>query len=114
MVGTENLLTMAGAAVLGGGISIGSKIIFDWLRKRNGNIISDTECPVMLSDCRSWRKENNGWKKEVDKCLTQHKGMVESHEKRLEEGGHDFDEIKKDISGLNISYAVLAEKIQKK
>lgn len=113
MVGTENLLTIAGAAVVGGGISIGSKIIFDWLRKRNGNIISGTEYPVMLSDCRTRRKEISEWKEKIDKCLVQHKGMVQEHEKRLNKGGKDFEDIKKDIAGLNTSYAVLAERVQK-
>lgn len=113
------LLTAAGAAVVGGGISIGSQLIVAYLKneKRNNcdkSPIVTADPVVIASDCRKKRMEFVGWKSEVDKSLVEQKSGLEGHEKLLEKGDKDFNAIKKDIAGLNTSYAVLAERIQQK
>lgn len=87
-------------AVVSGGAVLTGKIVFDWLKNRNGSKnLSPTECFK--------------WKTGVDSCLATHQNILESHEKRLDKGGVDFDGIKKDIAGINTSMAVLANEIKK-
>lgn len=108
-----NLLKLAGAAVIGGGISIGSQLIVAYLKQRNGDKPICQNSTVTLSDCREKRMEFAGWKSEVDKILVQQRGNIAEHAKSLDKGNKDFEAIKKDISGINTSLAVFAEKLKK-
>ena len=104
-------IELAGATVLGGGISIGAKIIFDWLKNRNGATdlkpSASPESHVFDTNCINWKTG-------VDITLTEHGGKIKEHEKRLDKGGGDFEEIKRNISGINTSLAVFAEKLKGK
>jgi len=112
-----NFLYTLGAFAAGGGISIVTRIVFDWLQKgKNGSVaIKPDETPpiplVTLPDCRDRRKGIDDWRHGVDKCLTQHKAAIQQHEKSLDRGLKDFEEIKKGIANLDKSYALLATKI---
>lgn len=86
-------------AVVSGGAVLSGKIIFDWLKNRNGKNPNTPEC---------FR-----WKTGVDTCLATHESKIGDHEKRLDKGSQDFEGIKTDISGINTSMAVLANEIKK-
>lgn len=112
------LLHVAGATVIGGGISIGTQLIVAYLKQgKNGKEEPLVTCPddpmVRMSGCREKRVELSSWRSEVDKCLVRQKGDIEAHEKLLNKGSKDFDEIKSSLNGLNSSYLVLAERIKK-
>jgi len=112
-----DVVMIAGGAVIGGGVTIGGRIIFDWL-KTHGDVsappaaINNSNGRFSAKKCENKHREISQWQGKTDQCLTQHKAMIESHEKRLDKGSKDFEEIKKDIAGLNTSYAVLATKIK--
>ena len=104
------IIELAGATVLGGGISIGAKIIFDWLKNRNGATdlkpSASPESHVFDTNCIKWKTG-------VDQTLVEHGGKIKEHEKRLDKGGGDFEKIKNDIAGINVSLGVFAERIKK-
>lgn len=115
------LVKTAGTLVIGGGIGLGGKIIFEWLKERhNGAVQTLAPSPEPNTsngkysriDCKGKHKEIDGRLKDIDICLVQHKGMIESHKERLDKGSQDFDDIKKSISSLDKSYAVLASKVK--
>ena len=112
-----NVVMIAGGAVIGGGVTIGGRIIFEWLKTR-GDVsnppatINNSNGKYSAIKCDGLHQSIVEWQGKTDRCLVQHKGMLANHEKRLDKGSKDFEEIKKDIAGLNTSYAVLATKIK--
>ena len=104
----SEMLKLFMAVIIGGAATLVGKIIFDWLKNRGA---ATTPIPNPAA--------NNNWKGGVDKCLVQHKAMIQTHEttiqtheKRLDKGSEDFKEIRKSIAGLDTSYAVLAERVK--
>lgn len=96
------MLKLLMAVIVGGAATLVGKILFDWLKNRGA------AAPIP-------NPAANNWKGGVDKCLVQHKAMIQSnettlqaHEKRLDKGSDDFKDIRESIAGLNTSYAVLA------
>jgi len=92
---------IATAAVSGGAVLTG-KIIFDWLKNRSSNGAKG----LNSSECFKWKTG-------VDTNLATYESKIKDHEKRLDKGSSDFEGIKKDISGINVSMAVFAEKLEK-
>jgi len=115
------LLQAAGAAVIGGGISIGTQLIVAYLKQgKNGCKENNKKGPlsgladpsVTVSDCRRNRTQIADWKLGIDKCLVKQKSVIDEHSRLLDKGSRDFEAIKKDISGINISLAVFAERLK--
>jgi len=111
-----NLINYVGLVAMGTGVGIGGRIIFDWLKNRNGNqskgqINQPKEQPDVHGILGS--SECFKWKTGVDSCLATHKSVLQFHEKRLDKGSEDFDQMKTDISGINTSMAVFAAKFKK-
>jgi len=112
-----DLVMLAGGAVIGAGVSLGGRIIFDWLKNRDGvsappATTDNSNGKFSAKKCEGIHKDIAGWQNKTDRCLIEYRSMIESHEKRLDKGSRDFEEIKKDIAGLNTSYAVLASKMK--
>lgn len=114
-----NLINYVGLAVAGTGVGIGGRIIFDWLKNRNGNQSKkqpeqeqsvseqlDVHSALGSSECFKWKKG-------VDTCLATHESVLNAHEKRLDKGSEDFEGIKKNIASIDKSMAVLANEIKK-
>lgn len=106
-----NIILITIGAMVGGGIGLGGRIIFDWLKNR-GNV------PIVANN-KNYNKINK-WKEKIDNCLFRQKAMIEQHEfkieyheKWLEKGSKNFKEIKDDISQININIGILAERIKK-
>lgn len=119
------VVKMAGSMLLGTGIGLGGKIIFEWLKERHNGAVqtparapnnsNGKASPLALSlqkDCKQTHRDLDSQIKTIDICLVQHKGTIETHEKRLDQGSKDFADIKKSISSLDKSYAVLASKVK--
>jgi len=95
------------AGLVGMGFGVGGRIVFDWLKNRNGNASSpDIHHVLGSSECFKWKTG-------IDTCLATHEIKIEDHEKRLDKGSKDFEGIKKSIAGIDTSMAVFAEKIEK-
>jgi len=111
-----NLINYIGLVVVGTGVGVGGRIVFDWLKNRNGNQPKgQADQPKKQPDVHSvlGSSECFKWKSGVETSLATHGSILESHEKRLDRGSEDFDQIKTDISGINTSMAVLANEIKK-
>jgi len=122
MAEPTGLLVLLGGGVLAGGVSIGSKIIFDWLKNRTPDPIPAPapKAPDPAPDIHILNPDCIKWKSGVDRTLVEHGGKIVEHEKRLDKGSGDFGTIKKDISGINkdiaginTSLAVFAERLKK-
>lgn len=104
-----DILKLLVAVIVGGAATLIGKIMFDWLKNRGAGAAPVVSGSLVTSkNCASNHKELNTWKSGVDKCLVQHKGTIESHEKRLDRGADDFVKIRESLAGLNTSYEVLA------
>ena len=109
-----NLINYIGIAAMGTGLGVGGRIIFDWLKNRNGNqpkeqpVIEQPDIHGVLGSSECFK-----WKTGVDSSLATHKSVLNSHEKRLDKGSEDFDGIKKNIASIDKSMAVLVSEIKK-
>lgn len=97
-----NLANYVAVAAISGGVVLTGRIVFDWLKTRSGNGSKD----LNTSECFKWRTG-------VDTCLATHESKIGNHEKRLDKGSEDFDDIKQSIAGIDKSMAVFAEKLKK-
>jgi len=103
-----NLMSYAGLVAVGTGIGISGRIVFDWLKNRNGNQSKETDIHSALSSSECFK-----WKTGVETSLATQGNTLINHEKRLDKGSQDFEGIKKSIAGIDISMAVFAEKLEK-
>jgi len=109
-----NLINYVGLVAMGTGVGISGRIIFDWLKNRNGNqtkeqpVIEQPDVHSVLGSSECFK-----WKTGVDSRLATYKSVLNSHEKRLDKGSEDFDGIKKNIAGIDKSLAVFAAEFKK-
>ena len=107
-----NWANYIGYAFGGTGVGIVGRIVFDWLKNRNGKPQEQPVPPVDIHQALG-SSECFKWKTGVDSCLATHESKLGDHEKRLDKGSEDFDGIKKNIAGIDKSLAVFAAEFKK-